>query len=69
MTLKRYHDAITALRESARIDPDNARTWYFLGGAYHFSGQRSEAMEVYKVLRGLDAELANRLFNILVPGG
>jgi len=61
--LKRYNDAIEALRQAVRIDPEYANAWYNLGVAYAYSGNRTEALNVVQELRRLDPLTADMLFN------
>jgi tetratricopeptide (TPR) repeat protein len=60
--LKRYNEAIEALRQAVRIDPSNENAWYNLGVAYAFSGNRPEALNVVRELRRLDPVTADKLF-------
>jgi lipoprotein NlpI len=48
-----------------RIDPDYAKAHNNLGLAYFLLNDRSSALEEYKILKELDTELANLLFNFI----
>ena len=45
------------------IKHDDAEAHYNLGAIYLDVGDRSSALEQYKILKNLDPELANKLFN------
>ncbi len=51
--------------QAIRIDPDYALAHYNLGLAYHYSNDRDSAIDQYKILKKLDTELANELFNFI----
>jgi tetratricopeptide (TPR) repeat protein len=63
--LGRYQDAIEAYKQAIRIKPDYALTHYTLGVAYVVTGDKGSALEEYKILKTLDAEQANKLFNLI----
>ena len=63
--LGRYQDAIEAFKQAVRIKPDDADAHSNLGNAYLLSGDKGSALEEYKILKTLDAELANKLFNLI----
>jgi len=65
--LKRYNDAIEALLQAVRINPKDATAWHGLGLAYSISGNRTAALEAVRELRRLDPEMADKLFNLIVP--
>jgi len=46
--LKRYDDAIEALRQALRIDPECAEAWYYLGIAYIKLKRYDDAIEAYR---------------------
>ncbi len=48
---------------ASRIKPDLAEAHYYLGLAYLFSGDTGSALDEYKILEGLDPEMANILYN------
>ncbi len=56
---------IEELKQAIRINPDDADAHFDLGVAYHFSNDRGSAMEQYKILKTLDPERANKLFNLI----
>jgi tetratricopeptide (TPR) repeat protein len=61
--LGRWQEAIEAFSQTIRIKPDYAEAYYNLGVAYLTTGNKGSALEEYKILKTLDAELANKLFN------
>jgi tetratricopeptide (TPR) repeat protein len=61
--LGRYVEAIEACKQAIRIKPDFAEAHYFLGLGYLITKDRGSALEQYKILKNLDNNLANQLFN------
>jgi len=47
------------------LKPSLAEAHLNLGMAYLKLGDKGSAMEEYKILRGLNQELANKLFNLI----
>jgi tetratricopeptide (TPR) repeat protein len=60
-----YKEAIEAYKQTIRIDPDDAQAHVNLGLAYVFLNDRGSALEQYKILKSLDSELANKLYNMI----
>jgi tetratricopeptide (TPR) repeat protein len=63
--MERYDEAIASYREAARIKPGLAEAHLNLGMTYLRVGDRGSALEEYKILRNLDREQADRLFNLI----
>ena len=63
--LGRHQEAIEASKQAIRLKPDYARAHFHLGFEYLILGDRGSALEEYKILKGLDQELANLLFKII----
>jgi tetratricopeptide (TPR) repeat protein len=63
--LGRYQDAIEAYKQAIKIKPDYAEAHYNLGTVYLTTGDKASAFEECKILKTLDAELANKLFNLI----
>jgi tetratricopeptide (TPR) repeat protein len=58
--LGRYAEEIEAYKQAIRIKPDYAKAHYNLGIVYLILGNKSSALEQYKILKNLDVDLANR---------
>ncbi|MBL7075681.1 tetratricopeptide repeat protein [candidate division KSB1 bacterium] len=61
--LERYTEGIKANKQAIRIKPDYAEAHFVLGLLYIIIGNKGSALDVYKILKELDKELANELFN------
>ena len=60
-----YNDAVEAFKQAIRIDPDDAKAHYNLGVTYILIGDRNSALNEYKILKELDIDLANKLFDLI----
>jgi tetratricopeptide (TPR) repeat protein len=60
-----YKEAIESFKQAIKINPDDAKVHISLGLAYLGLNDRGSAMEQYKILKKLDTELANKLFNAI----
>jgi len=63
--LGRWQDAIEAFKQAIRIKPDLVGAHNNLGLSYLAAGDTASALEEYKILKTLDAEMANQLFNLI----
>ncbi len=64
--LGRWEDAIEAYKQAIRIKPDHVSSHFNLGLTYCLiTGDKGSALEEYKILKTLDTELANKLFNLI----
>ena len=63
--LGRYPQAIKAFKQAIRIKPVDAKAHYLLGLAYLLNGDKGSALEEYEILKKLDKDLSNKLFNII----
>jgi hypothetical protein len=63
--LGRWQEAIDAYKQAVRIKPDYAEAHYGLGVVYLVIGDKNAALEQHKILKTLDAERANKLFNLI----
>jgi Flp pilus assembly protein TadD len=63
--LGRWQDAIESHKQAIRIEPDDAVAHYNLGNAYLLVGDKGSALEEYKILKTMDTEQANKLFNLI----
>ena len=60
-----HKEAIEASKLAIRIKPDMVLAHYNLGLAYLSVNDRGSALEQYKILKDLDTESANKLFNLI----
>jgi tetratricopeptide (TPR) repeat protein len=63
--LGRHTEAIEAYNQTIRIKPGDAKAHYNLGVAYLHIRDRGSALGQYEILKNLDNDLANRLFNLI----
>jgi|GEM_PF-7063152 len=67
--LERYPEAIESFKQGIRIDPEvtgAALAHYSLGVLYlYINNDRGSALEQYKILKDLNKDLANKLFNAI----
>jgi len=65
MNIQLYKEAIEALKEAIRIDPDLVLAHQGLGLCYLLIGDKNSALNEYKILKELDIDLANELFDLI----
>jgi predicted Zn-dependent protease len=58
----RHAMAITALEQSLRLAPDQAKVWHALGETYAHAERPDDVHRVYQRLRGLDNERAEQFY-------
>jgi|ETNmetMinimDraft_2_1059921.scaffolds.fasta_scaffold160570_1 tetratricopeptide (TPR) repeat protein len=63
--LGKRKEAIEAYKQVIRINPDDAEAHYLLGFFYNVLDDKGSALEQYKILKDLDSEVANELFNLI----
>jgi len=63
--LGRYTEAIESCKQAIRIKPDYAEVHYNLGLIYLIVGDKGSALDEYKILKGQNRNLANKLFNLI----
>lgn len=63
--LNLYKDATEAFKQAIRIDPKNANSHNGLGFAYSLIGDMHSALNEYKILKELDIDSANELFDLI----
>jgi len=63
--LKSYTNAIEAYKQAIRINPDYALAHYNLGVTYILIGDTNAALNEYKILKELDIDKANELFDLI----
>jgi Tfp pilus assembly protein PilF len=67
MDLGLYEKSSESFKQAIRIKPDYAAAHFNLGLAYLLLKDSGAALEQYKVLKILDLDLANKLFNFIYP--
>ena len=65
--MKRPMDAINAYVQAIRADPRMAPAHFNLGMTYLEQGHRKLALDEYEILKGLGADEAESLFNMIYP--
>ncbi|MBA7579907.1 tetratricopeptide repeat protein [Candidatus Atribacteria bacterium 1244-E10-H5-B2] len=60
-----YTKAIEANKQAIRIDPEHVNAHYNLGIIYLMIRDKSSALNEYKILKELDIDLANKLFDLI----
>jgi tetratricopeptide (TPR) repeat protein len=63
--LGRSQEAVESYKQAIRIKPDFTMAHYALGITYLATGDKEAALEEYKILKTLDAEQANKLFDLI----
>ncbi len=63
--LGRYNEARAVYKKAIRINPGYAEAHYNMGVAYVTSGNREAALAEYEIIKGLDSDLANKLFSVI----
>lgn len=61
----RLEEAILSYKQAVQLKPSLAEAHLNLGMSYLKLGDRGSAIEEYKILRGLNQEQANKLFNLI----
>ena len=60
-----YQQAIESFRQAINFKPIFADAHYNLGVAYFKLGDKGSALEEYKILRDMDQDLTNKLFDFI----
>jgi tetratricopeptide (TPR) repeat protein len=61
-----YQEAMESYKQAIRIKPDHASAHFNLGLTYCLiTGDKGSALEEYKILKTLDVDKANELFNLI----
>jgi len=58
-------DAIEALKQAIRINPDNAKARFTLAHVYLLLGDKGSALEEHEILKDLDEDLAGEIYRII----
>jgi tetratricopeptide (TPR) repeat protein len=61
--LGKYNEAIRSFKQAIRINPGYVKAHYNIGCVYLILSDKDSALEQYKILKKLDTELANELFD------
>ncbi len=61
----KWEEAMKAFKEAIKIQPDLEYAHYNLGADYLAADDRNSALEEFKILKGINAESANKLFNLI----
>jgi tetratricopeptide (TPR) repeat protein len=51
-----------AYKKAIRVNPDFAPAHYAIGQAYLDQGDKASALDQYKILKKLDSDMADKLF-------
>jgi tetratricopeptide (TPR) repeat protein len=60
-----WQDAVESYKQAIRIEPDDADAHLCLGLTYLLIDDKGSSLEEYKILKTLDTEKANKLFNVI----
>ena len=63
--LNLYQEALEALKQAIRINPDDPQAHFSIGIVYLSLDDRNSALQEYKILKELDLDMANRLFDLI----
>jgi tetratricopeptide (TPR) repeat protein len=58
-------EAIQEFKKAIRLDPDDSAAHFGLGKVYSSMGEKASALEEYKMLKQLNVELAEKLFDLI----
>jgi len=64
-TAGRYTEAVTAYKRALTLNPKHEQAHYELGKVYLQMDDEDLALKEYEILKGLDKELADNLFNLI----
>jgi len=65
LLMNRTQEAIESLKNAVRIKPNYAEAHYLLGFSYNHINDRESALNEYAILKKLDKDQANKLFNVI----
>ena|GEM_PF-4688485 len=61
--LKNYEEAITAFRQTIKLNPNFIRTYFILAESYLLNKDEDSALKTYDSLREIDKRLAEELYD------
>jgi len=67
LKLNRVDESIEAFKQATRLKPDFGTAYYNMALGYLALGDRDSAMIQYNILKAIDADLAEKLFNLINP--
>lgn len=67
LEMNRASEAVEILTQAINIDPDMGRARYNLGRAYIKLGDRDAAIAQYNILKTVESDWADKLYNIINP--
>jgi tetratricopeptide (TPR) repeat protein len=67
LKMKRSEDAVEAFKQAIRLKPDMPRAYYNLAVAYLALNDRDAALTQYNILKSLNSEWADKLYNVIYP--
>ena len=60
-----YKEAIEAYKQAIRIDPGHVPAYIILSCSYFKIGDKNSALNVYKILKDINIDAANSLFDLI----
>lgn len=67
LKLNRLEESIEAFKQATRLKPDFGTAYYNMALGYLAMGDKDSAMIQYNILKAIDADLAEKLFNLINP--
>jgi tetratricopeptide (TPR) repeat protein len=67
LEMNRPSEAAEILNQAVNIDPDMGRARYNLGRAFIKLGDRDSAIAQYNILKTVESDWADKLYNVINP--